>query len=177
MVINHDACYYLGYISKAQGFKGGIIAFLDVDNPDDYKNLKSLLIDINGVLTPFFVESLNLKDKGFVHLKLEGVNDGNSANRLSKKEMYLPLNKLPELGDDEYYLHELVGMKVEDQNLGELGFVEKVLDYSANPLIQLFRDSTEVLIPLNDTFIVSVDKKAKLIRVSLPDGMVDLNQN
>lgn len=177
MVIKHESCYYLGYISKAQGFKGGVIAFLDVDNPADYKNLKSLLVDINGVLTPFFVETLNLKDKGFVHMKFEGVDDGNSANRLTNKDMYLPLENLPELGDDEYYLHELVGMKVEDENMGELGVVEKVLDYSANPLIQLFRDSTEVLIPLNDAFIDKVDKKGKVIRVSLPEGMVDLNQN
>ncbi len=176
MVISHDACYYLGYVSKAQGFKGGIIAFLDVDDPSAYRNLKSLLIDINGVLTPFFVETLNLKDKGFVHLKLEGVDDGAAAARLANKELFLPLENLPELSEDEYYLHDLVGMKVEDAELGELGAVEKVMDYSANPMIQLFRDSAEVLIPLNDAFIDRVDKKNKIIFVSLPEGLIDLNQ-
>jgi 16S rRNA processing protein RimM len=171
-----DECYYLGYLSKTQGFKGGLLAFLDVDNTGDYINLESILVDLNGVLTPFFVEYLQLKDKNFVYLKLEDVDDRDSAIILSNKDLYLPLTDLPDLGDDHYYLHELNGMKVVDKQAGELGNVDTVLDYSTNPLIQVIKGSREILIPLNDDFVLKVDKALKTIEVDLPEGLIEVNQ-
>mgnify|MGYP006284976347 CR=1 FL=1 len=171
-----DDCYYLGYLSKTQGFKGGLLAFLDVDNTGDYINLESILVDLNGVLTPFFVEDLQLKDKGFVYLKLEDVDDRDSAVILSNKDLYLPLTELPDLGEDHYYLHDLNGMKVVDKQAGELGNVDTVLDYSTNPLIQVIKGGREILIPLNNDFVLKVDKAAKIIDVDLPEGLIEVNQ-
>jgi len=171
-----DDCYYLGYISKTQGFKGGLLAFLDVDNTREYLNLESILVDLNGVLTPFFIETFQLKDKNFVHLKLEDVDDRDSATLLSNKDIYLPLTELPELDNDQYYLHELNGMNVVDKNAGELGKVDTVLDYTTNPLIQVINGSSEILIPLNDEFVIYVDKDAKTIEVDLPEGLIEVNK-
>ena len=171
-----EDCFYLGYISKTQGFKGGLLAFLDVDDHRDYANLESVLVDLNGVLTPFFIETLQLKDKNFIYLKLEDVDDKDAAVVLSNKDLYLPLTELPDLGEDHYYLHELTGMRVIDEHKGELGMVDNVLDYATNPLIQVVKGSREVLIPLNDNFIVRVDKVARAIRVNLPEGLLEINQ-
>jgi len=171
-----DDCYYLGYISKTQGFKGGLLAFLDVDDTREYQNMESILVDLNGVLTPFFIETIQLKDKNFVHLKLEDVDDRDSATILSSKDIYLPLSDLPELDDDQYYLHELNGMKVLDRASGDLGRVDTVLDYSTNPLIQVIKGSNEILIPLNDNFVIKVDKVAKIIEVDLPEGLIEVNR-
>ena len=171
-----DDCYYLGYLSKTQGFKGGLLAFLDVDNTSDYTNLESVLVDLNGVLTPFFIDDLQLKDKNFVYLKLEDVDDRDAAVILSNKDLYLPLTELPDLGDDHYYLHELNGMKVVDKQAGELGAVDSVLDYSTNPLLQVINGSHEILIPLNDDFVIKVDKASKTIEVDLPEGLIEVNR-
>ena len=143
-----DQCFYLGYISKTQGFKGGLIAFFDVDDTSNYKKLERLLVDLNGTLTPFFIDTLNLKDKGFVHLKLEGVDDRDRATHLSNNDIYLPMSDLPKLPADQYYLHDLNGMMVKDETLGEIGLVEKVMDYTRNPLMQIMRGGNEVLIPI-----------------------------
>lgn len=175
MVISHDECYYLGYLSKKQGFKGGMIAFLDVDSPENYADLDMVLVELNAVLTPFFVETLELKDKNFVFLRFEGVGTASQIDELVGNALYLPLSKLPALGADEYYLHELPGMEVIDEKAGSLGPVDTVFDYSNNPLIRVWMDKTEVLIPLNDVFVKRVDKAKKRIHVDLPEGLLDVN--
>lgn len=175
MAISPEECYYLGYISKKQGFKGGMIAFFDVDNLDNYAKLDYVLVQLNNVLTPFFIEAIHLKDKNYVFLKFEGVDDGHRAEELAGNELFLPLKKLPKLGDDEYYLHDLEGMEVIDAEAGTLGTVEKILDYSQNPLLQLSYNGVEVLIPLIDSFVIKVDKKAKQIFVNVPAELLDIN--
>ncbi len=177
MNISKSECYYLGYVSKAQGFKGGVISFLDVDNPTQYKKLGRVLVDMNGILTPFFLESINLKDKGFAHMKFEGVNSKDDASNITGKELYLPLTDLPKLPENEYYLHDLVGMTVEDASAGELGKVDSVLDFSRNPLIQVVKGGEEVLIPISKPFLVKVDKAAKRIHVDLPEGLIEVNRS
>ena len=94
------------------------------------------------------------------------------AITLSNNDIYLPLTELPELADDEYYLHELIGMDVSDKEFGKIGQVEKVLDHTTNPLLQLLHKNEEILIPLIDEFIIKVDKVKGLIEVDLPEGLI-----
>jgi len=176
MLISKDQCFYLGYISKAQGFKGGLIAFFDVDDTKKYARLDHILVELNGVLTPFFLETINLKDKNFAHLKIEGIDDQESANELTGKDMYLNLDKLPKLGDGDYYLHDLVGMTVIDATHGEVGVVEKVLDYNNNPLLLIMDNTNEILVPLIDNFVKQVDKKAKTIKIDVPEDLLNINK-
>lgn len=177
MVISKDKCYYLGYLSKTQGYKGGLIAFFDVDDTREYRKLDHILVDLQGALTPFFIETINLKDKNFVHLKIDGINDEETATELAGNDLYLPLEDLPELPDDEYYLHDLAGMTVIDANAGEVGVVEQVLDYSNNPLLQVMQNENEILIPLIDAFVIKVDKKAKTIHTDVPEDLLDINKS
>ena len=177
MIISKDNCYYLGYISKSQGFKGGLIAFFDVDDSRKYAKLDYVLIDLHGVLTPFFLETINLKDKNFVHLKIEGVDSEDAANELAGNDIYLPIEDLPKLKDHEYYLHDLVGMMVIDATAGEIGVVEKVLDYNNNPLLQIMQNTDEVLVPLIDNFVKQVDKAAKTIYIDVPEDLLDINKS
>lgn len=176
MTLHKDACFYLGHVSKVRGFKGELLLFFDVDDPQDYRKLKSLLIDLNGQLNPFFVTSLHIDAKGFAITTLEGINTRDAATELSGKELYLPLSQLPELPADQYYLHDLKGMLVEDVEHGELGHVEAVLDYSNNPLIQLFHKGFEVLIPLQNSFVKRVDRAARRIDVEVPQELLEMNK-
>ena len=176
MIISKDNCFQLGYISKTQGFKGGLIAFFDVDDTRKYSKLDHILVELHGVLTPFFLETINLKDKNFVHLKIEGVDDQDTANELAGNDIYLPIEDLPKLKDDEYYLHDLIGMAVVDAINGEVGIVEKVLDYNNNPLLQIMQNTDEILIPLIDNFVKQVDKKARIIYIDVPKDLLDINK-
>lgn len=176
MTLDKDACYYLGHVSKVRGFKGETILHLDVDDPSAYRGLKSVLVDMRGTLHPFFITSISIDEKGFARTKFEGIDNREAATEISGKELYLPLDRLPELPDDQYYLHELKGMKVEDAEFGMLGEIENVLDFSHNPLIQILTEKNEILIPLNDGFVKQVDKAAKTVHVTVPEELLGMNK-
>jgi 16S rRNA processing protein RimM len=176
MILSHKDCFNLGHIAKSKGFKGELSLFLDVDEPENYQDLDRILVDLNGVLTPFFIDVFRLKNDGYADIKLEGVETKDDSVRLSGKQVYLPLTDLPPLPGEEYYLHDLEGMEVIDENHGNLGNVLKVLDYSNNPLLEVNDGKAEVLIPINDLFVKKVDKSKKQIFVDLPEGLVDVNK-
>ena len=90
--MNVDNCYQLGYILKTHGLKGELIFHLDVDNPDDYKNLESVFVRQSGKLVPFFVSTIRLQgDKARIALEdivvkdqahqLVGASDTQTINR------------------------------------------------------------------------------------------------
>lgn len=172
--MNKADCFHLGYVAKLHGFKGEVSLFLDVTNPQDYASLDALFLEINGQLTPFFVASIKLKNKGFAAVKFEGVDTENDARLLLRKNIYLPASILPELDGTNFYDHEIVGFSVEDEEHGDIGKVIQVIDLSANPLIQIEKNGVELLLPLQDGVIREVDRKKQLLKVFAPPGLVEL---
>ncbi|MCO5261173.1 MAG: ribosome maturation factor RimM [Crocinitomicaceae bacterium] len=175
--MNKADCFHLGYIAKLHGFKGEVSLFLDVTNPEDYRTLDALFIELNGQLTPFFITSIKLKNKGFASIKLEGIDSEDDARILLRKNVYLPASILPELGDKNFYDHEIVNFQVEDSNHGNIGKVIQVIDLAANPLIQIDKDGKELLLPLQEGVIQKVDRKNNKLFVTAPPGLVELYLN
>ncbi len=167
-------CYYLGLIAKLHGFKGEVSLFLDVTNPADYQGLDALYLDINGQLTPFFIEGFKLKNKGFAAIKFEGVETEEAAKRLVKKKAYLPLEVLPELDQSSFYDHEIIGFKVFDAQRGAIGMVADVIDMTANPWLQLDFNGTEIWVPIFDALIQKVLRKKKELYIKAPEGLIEL---
>ena len=172
--MNKADCFHLGHIAKLHGYKGGVSLFLDVTNHEDYRGLDLIFIDINNHLTPFFIESMSLKNNGFATLTLEGVKDEVSAKKLMRKGVYLPAEILPELGGVNFYDHEVVGFKVIDEKHGDIGIMEQVIDLKVNPLLQIDKDGTEVLVPLIEGVVKKVDRKKKELHILAPDGLIEL---
>jgi len=167
-------CYYLGLIAKLHGYKGEVSLFLDVTHPADYQGLDALYLDINGQLTPFFIEGFKLKNKGFAAIKFEGIATEEAAQRLVKKKAYLPLEVLPELDQSSFYDHEIIGFRVFDTTRGAIGVVEDVIDMTANPLLQINLNGTEILVPIFDGLIQKVERKKKELYIQAPEGLIDL---
>jgi 16S rRNA processing protein RimM len=167
-------CYHLGYIAKLHGFKGEVSLFLDVTNPQEYKGLDALYIDINGNLTPFFVNKFEIKPKGFALTKLEGIDSENDAKPILRKNVYLPLEQLPELTGKEFYDHEVVGFQLEDLLFGHVGTIVQIIDLPVNPLIQVDANGKEVLIPFVKDLIQEVDRANKILKVKAPEGLYDI---
>jgi len=167
-------CFHLGYVAKLHGFKGEVSLFLDVSNPTDYAGLDALFIDINNQLTPFFIESFKLKNKGFAAVKFEGVDSELDARLLLRKSLYLPAEILPELSGVNFYDHEVIGFKVVDSQFGEVGELTDIIDLSVNPLLQIIRGKKEVLVPLIDGLVTGVDRDAKVLHISAPAGLIEL---
>lgn len=167
-------CYHLGYVAKLHGFKGEVSFFLDVTNSEEYTSLDSVFIDINGQLTPFFVESFQLKPKSFAAVKLEGVDSENDAKILLRKNLYLPLADLPALNGVHFYDHEVVGFQVVDVSFGPVGILQTIIDLPVNPLIQIDANGKEVLMPFVKDLVQSVDRENKILTVKAPEGLIGI---
>jgi 16S rRNA processing protein RimM len=172
--MNKADCYHLGYVAKLHGFKGEVSFFLDVTDPSEYASLDVVYIEINNQLTPFFVESFQLKPRGFAAVKLEGVDSENDAKNILRKNLYLPVSELPELTGTSFYDHEVVGFTLVDQSFGEVGTIQQIIDLAVNPLIQVDANGKEVLIPFVKGLIQEVDRVGKRLIVKAPEGLIDI---
>ena len=168
---------YIGQIAKLHGYKGGVSLFLDVTHPEEYMDMESFFIEIDGILTPFFVDSFKLKNKGFVAVKFQGIDTEQEAKSLLKKKVFIPETELRELDESNFYDHEVIGYEVEDVVKGEIGKVTAIADLKQNPLLVIEFEDKELLLPIFDGLIVKVDRKLKRLKVKAPDGLIDLYLN
>lgn len=172
--MNKADCFFLGKIVKKYSFKGELLIKLDTDQPELYEQLDSVFIDLKGNLIPFFIEKSQLHKTELLRVKFEDVDTEQDAEALIKSKLYLPLSFLPELEDDKFYYHEIIGYTVKDVNYGKVGTITGVNDTTAQALFEINREGTEILIPMNDAFITKVDKENKTIIVTTPEGLIDL---
>ncbi|GAB4158688.1 MAG: ribosome maturation factor RimM [Winogradskyella sp.] len=172
-----EDCFYLGKIVKKYSYKGELLAKLDTDEPELYENIDAVFMDLRGTLVPFFIESCQLHKSDLLRLKFEDVDTEADADTLIKTELYLPLELLPKLEGDKFYFHEVIGFTITDSNFGEVGIIKAINDSTAQALFEIDRNGIEILIPMNDEFIVKVDKPNKTIEVNTPEGLIDLYLN
>lgn len=169
-----EDCFYLGKIVKKYSFKGEVLLKLDTDQPELYEQLDALFLDLNNSLIPYFIEKAQLHKSDLLRIKFEDVSTEGAAEELLKKEVYLPIDLLPKLEGNRFYYHEVIGFEVIDENFGPVGVISGINDTTAQALFEIDREGTEVLIPLNDDIILSVDRNKKTVSVHTPPGLIDL---
>lgn len=165
-------CFQLGKITKPFGYKGEVVFFLDVDEPMDYAELDSVFVEQNGKLLPYFIESINIKGNKAV-VRFEDLT-AEESTKLIGKNLYLPLSVLPKLTGKKFYFHEIINFAVVDSKKGNIGNIVSVIDYPAQPLFQIMNGETEILIPIMDQIIDTVDRENKTISITAPEGLIDI---
>jgi 16S rRNA processing protein RimM len=169
-------CFFFGKITKTHGLKGEITVKLDVANPGDFKDLRYVLIEDRGNLIPYFIENQKINGDKMI-VQLQDVKKVEQAVAFMGKAVFLPNELMPELDEDDFYFKEIVGFKMIDALKGEIGEISDVLEYPTQAVIQVMKDGKEILIPIHDDIIQKVDKKAKILTVKAPEGLIDMYLN
>lgn len=172
-----DECYQLGGIGKTHGLKGFVVAFLDVDDVEAYRKMKSVWLELPptpGKLTAFTVERVQPQTSDRVLLKLQGIDTVEAAEPLRNAKLYKALEELPELEDDQFYFHDVIGYTVVDEDLGELGTVETFYEMPQQDLMGMSYQGKEVLIPVVDELVLHADEAERKLHVRLPEGLLDV---
>ena len=172
-----EDCFYLGRIVAKFSFKGEVLIKLDTDEPELYTEMESVFVEYNENLVPFFIERSYLHKSTLLRAKIEDIDTEQDAEDMIGAELYLSLEQLPQLPDDKFYFHEIIGFDVIDQQHGNIGKIVSINDTTAQALFEIDKDGKQILIPMNDEFIEKVDKKNKQIKVITPEGLVDLYLN
>jgi 16S rRNA processing protein RimM len=174
--MQREDCFYFGKVIKTHGINGGISIRIDADQPEVYKQLAMIFIEINRKLIPFFIKNLNINSNK-AYVKLQDVDTIEQALELAGNEIFLPLTLLPKLSGNRFYFHEIPGFKVIDESFGLIGTIETVLEYPNQAVFQIFNRNKEVLIPIHDEVILKVDRRSKTIHIKAPEGLIALYLN
>mgnify|MGYP003652547047 CR=1 FL=1 len=169
-----EECFKLGSIARLHSFKGEVSIFLDVENPQEFNTLESVFVEYDNKLIPFFIDSIQIRNKGFAVVKFDGVDTEKKAKLILKCPLYLPLEMLPELEGDNYYDFEINGFSVIDDIHGNIGIVVDIIDNKVNPLLVIKNGEQEILLPKIDDFIKEIDWDNEIIQVSVPNGLIEM---
>jgi 16S rRNA processing protein RimM len=169
-----DDCFLLGHIVKTHGIKGQVVAFFDVDYPEDYDDLESVFLEQGGRLTPFFIDKMEPQQKGRFIIQFEDIKTIEQAEKLRNTSLYLPLDELPELEEGQFYFHEVIGYQIVDQNHGNLGTVKDFYDMPQQQLMAMEYNAQEMLIPVTDEIFLRADHDTKELHLNLPEGLLEV---
>ena len=168
-----DECFELGTIVRTHALKGEIMAHLDVDNPARYNKLDSLFVEIKNKLVPFMVERINVQQDRAI-IKFDSIDRLEDAHTLLHLKIFLPLSHLPQAPKGTFYLHDLIGYSVTDEQKGLLGTITEIYDGSHQDILGMNYLEKEVLIPLVDSIVLEADASTKMLKVNLPEGLLEL---
>ncbi|WP_339887487.1 ribosome maturation factor RimM [uncultured Flavobacterium sp.] len=169
-----EQCFYLGKIAKKFSFKGEVLIYLDTDEPYLYENLESVFVELHKNLVPFFILKSGIHKNNFLRVRFEDVESEEDADAIMNCEVYLPMSFLPKLEGDKFYYHEITDFLVEDIRLGKIGNIKRVNDSNHQPLLEIMNGEVEILVPLIDDFIIEVDRKNKIFKMDIPEGLVEM---
>jgi len=113
-----EGYYFLGRILKPFAAKGALMINLEVDDPEEYLELESVFVLMNGQLISFFIENLELKHNNRAVIQIEDVDSIDQASILVGCELYLPISMLKPLTGNRFYYHEVKGFEVYDNEKG-----------------------------------------------------------
>lgn len=163
---------YVGKVLKTFGNKGDLtirLRGIEAPLPD---HIPHLFFSLDGENVPFFVRSFEIKTEETAIVRLEDVNDPESAAALRGAEVLIPRRWIPEASADGYYFHEIIGFSVVDDTHGDIGLVSELLELPQQVLLRVMHGEREILIPAVAEIVRKVDKKTRTIRISAPEGLI-----
>jgi 16S rRNA processing protein RimM len=169
-MIRREEVYKIGRLGKAHGIKGEI-SFLFDDDVFDRTDADYLILDIDGILVPFFIEEYRFKTDSNALMKFEGMDTQEQARELTGCDVYFP-RELADGDNDGLSWAALVGFELVQAQTGEVvGKIASIDDTTINILFELDNGK---LIPASEELITNVDTKKQQIEIELPEGILEL---
>lgn len=169
-MIRKEEVYKIGRLGKVHGIKGEI-SFLLEDDVFDRVDADYLVLDVDGILVPFFIEKYRFKTDSNVLMKFDGIDTQERARELTGCDVYFP-RALAESDEDNLSWAEMIGYSLVDAQSGQkIGTIAAVDDSTINILFEL-EDGR--LIPASEELITNIDTQKHQIEINLPEGILEL---
>lgn len=163
----------VGVIASTHGIRGEVKVFPTTDDPQRFKRLKEVLLDTGKERIPLGIESVKFF-KQFVILKFKGFDNINDIEKYRQKSLYVTRANAVHLGQDEYFIADLTGLRVRDEDGTQIGVLQSVLETGANDVYVIaLDDGRELLLPAIKQCVLEVDVAAGYIRIHILDGLLD----
>ena len=174
-MIPEDKVFLAGKITKPHSLYGEVLLEISRLDIDEWMDLDYVIISVDDIYVPFYIEEVRTKNTQSLLLKMEGVDSEEDARSLVGKQVFLPIELMP-TDEEDLTLNDLVGYVVCDVEHGMLGEVTHVDDSTLNVLLVVNGEMGEILIPAIDDFVIGVDPDTRMISVELPEALLDLSK-
>ena len=160
-------------ISSTHGVRGEVKVFPTTDDMKRFKKLKEVLLDTGKETLTLEIEGVKFF-KQFVILKFKGYDNIDDIVKYRGKSLFVPRENAVKLQKDEYFIADLIGLKVVNEDGSFTGVLKDVMETGANDVyIVESQDGKEVLIPAIKDCILQVDFEKEQVLVHLLDGLLD----
>lgn len=171
----HSGADYLkiGVITTTHGVRGEVKVYPTTDDPARFKRLKEVILDTGREKLTLEIESVKFF-KQLVILKFKGLDDIDKVQKFRQGSLYVTRANAVRLSKDEYFIADLIGLKVIDEEEQPVGILKDVMETGANDVyvIEMY-DGRELLLPAIKQCILRVDIEGGLLQAHILEGLLD----
>mgnify|MGYP000293340522 CR=1 FL=1 len=161
----------VGVITTTHGIRGEVKVYPTTD-ADRFLDLEYVLLDTGREKRKLEIENVKYF-KNLVILKFRGIDNINDIEMYKKRELWIPREEAQELGEDEYYIADLQGLKVVLEDGTEFGTLRDVMETGANDVYIInSKEHGEVLLPAIKECILNVDLESNTMTIHLMKGLI-----
>lgn len=165
----------VGVITSTHGIRGEVKVFPTTDDPQRFKKLKKCIVCLRRENIDLEVASVKFF-KQYVILKFKGYDSINDIEQFVKSDLMVTRENAVKCEPGEYFICDLIGLKVITDEGAELGTLTDVLETGANNVYEVTTENNKkVLIPVIEQCILSHDMEQRTVTVHLLPGLLDLN--
>ena len=169
-MIREEEVYKIGRLGKTHGVRGEI-SFLFDDDVFDRTDADYLILRVDGILVPFFIEEYRFKSDANAIVKFDGIDTQERARELTGCDVYFP-RSLAEGDDGDISWSILVGFDILEAQSGKaVGRIAAIDDATMNILFEL-EDGR--LVPASEDLITAIDQETRTITMHIPEGLLEL---
>jgi len=173
-----DALLLVGRVGKAHGVHGEVKVIPETDDPHRLAGLTTVFLGQRpGATVSRTVASVRFQQtkRGLIAVfKLEDVDTREAATALGRQGVFAREEELPPLDEDEFFIHDLVGLQAVTDQDKPIGTIEDVLEGPAHPIFVVHRPGQpDAMIPVVSAFIAEIDLDAGQVVVRPIEGLLD----
>ena len=163
----------VGAITQPHGVHGEVKVFPTTNDVRRFKKLKEVILDTGKEKKLLEIEGVKFF-KQYAILKFKGFDSINDIEKYKGKPLLVTRENAVRLGRDEYFIADLIGLAVYDDQDQYLGVLTNVIETGANDVYEvMFEDGRQVLFPAIKQCILDVDLENRKMKVHIMDGLLD----
>lgn len=166
----------IGKIIGAHGVRGEVKVFPITDNVRRFNKLKKVFFcKEDGTIIKEVDIKTSRVDRGNALIVFEGINDRDAAEKLRGIHLAVSREDAVKLPKDTFFIADMIGLEVIDDDLGTLGKISEVFETGANFVITVKRSGKkDLLIPFLKVVCYETDIEAGTMKVRLPEGLYEI---
>ena len=162
----------VGVIASTHGIRGEVKVFPTTDDVQRYKKLKRVILDTGKEQLDLEIQGVKFFKK-FVIVKFKGMDDINNVEKYRGKPLFVARSQAVPLKKDEYFVADMIGMRVFTDEEQEFGILKSIMETGANDVYVIEHPvHGEVLVPAIRQCIRQIDIEAGEMTIHLMDGLI-----